>query len=57
MLIDTPEALSYKRDPPAKSYRPAMSQWKAWLMDRILEHLQRPQWEFSQKEPQRIGAG
>jgi hypothetical protein len=42
---------SFKHAPPPKSRRAETEQWEERLAKHVLEHLQRSQWEFKQKEP------
>jgi hypothetical protein len=41
---------SFKPAPPPKSRRLETERWEEWLGKHVLEHLQRSQWAFKQKE-------
>jgi hypothetical protein len=43
---------SFPHAPPPKSHSASMSAWKERLAKHVMEHLERAQWEFKQKEPQ-----
>ena len=67
MPFDTPEQAllfdikfavkSFKHAPPPKSHREETERWKDWLAKHVMEHLQRSQWEFKQKEPPELAPG